>query len=526
MSKVASQSGSRYKLPTEVRSGSFVHYSAPVPVNPSPETTYETRPSRHTRRARGAYDIRNLNPSTRIQDPTRKTETFRQDDAELPATPAPPPALASRQREDVPTSTPAPAPAPAPVPVRAILAPHPGPQPAEPLGEPIPPRQGEAESRPTTPMPDGTSTIPQRDIPTIRRTVSHQRVSAPVLMTPIPEELAGGGDQINELKCGLQALLSKMDVMQREPHDSSALAEKDDEIDSLRTYIASLENRHKRAKDVLANREIQVLQLEGQLAAERSSAAYFKTELESAEDDLEKFEERAKREKQIVVRLEEEKRLVGELLQESENSNNLIYSELSTSEEENESLMKQLTEANTVINRLRDEKAEDAFFIQATQQMLAESEARNGLLQKNTEKVSQGDTGDVKKPSDIEERYQKERDQWADIFDTQRIQISNFEDKLMALQNEIEQFQAERAKHQETESANQMLRTRVIFLQFQRVTLTKKRTEIESQLSAAQKVVTETQNCLAGLQKAYEKSEKLLQKTQLSIPNAQSNNGW
>ncbi|KAH8429737.1 uncharacterized protein LDX57_007409 [Aspergillus melleus] len=524
MSKVASQSGSRHKASAAARISSFVHSSS-VSVNPPPKTTastFETYPSKHIRR-RGSYEIRNLKPSTGIQDPTRKTETFRQDDAEIPATPTPPATPAPRQREEVPTS--APPPAPAPVPACTITAPTPDAQPAEPLGRPIPAPQ--RDYRPTTPIPDGTATVPPLALPVIKRTVSIQRAPVPITMTPIPEEPTGApGDHIDELKTGLQALLSKMDVMQHEAHNSSALAEKEEEIESLHTYIANLENRHKRAKELLANREIQVLQLEGQLATERSNAALLKTELEMAEDARAEFEESVTKEKQNVVRLEEEKRLVNELLQESENSNNLIYDELSTSEEENESLIKLLTEANTVINRLRDEKAEDAFFIQATQQMLLESEARNALMQKNAEEASQADMVDEKKTSDIEERYQKERDQWADIFDTQRIQISKFEDKLMELQNEIEQFHTERAKHQETESDNQMLRTRIVFLQFQRVALTKRRTEIERQLSTAQKAVIETQNRLTGLQKAYEKSEKLLQVTQLSIPNTQPYTGW
>lgn len=210
---------------------------------------------------------------------------------------------------------------------------------------------------------------------------------------------------------------------------------------------------------------------------------------------------------------------MNDLLQESERSNTLMYNELASSEAENESLTKKLCEANTVINRLRDEKSEDAFFIQATQKWLAESEARSSALQKNAE-MPQPD--DKKKVSDIEEKVQKERDQWADIFDKQRIQISQFHDKVFEMQGQIDQFDSAKAKHAEMESENQMLRARAVFLQFQRVTLSRRKTALECELATAQKAASDARDRFAVLQKAYDRSEKMLRATQASKNKEQS----
>ncbi|PLB50937.1 hypothetical protein P170DRAFT_474484 [Aspergillus steynii IBT 23096] len=471
-----------------------------------------------------SYDIRNLNPFSAIRDTTIKTDRLRDQNTATPVAPTPSPA--PRPRESILPSTPAPASAPTPVPTSAptpvpTSAPTPDPAPApvpdsvpaavpDPAPSPVPsekpteqptnhqdeqtsPRRRKYITRPNTPIAENDT--PPLETPSVRQTRPQQK-DAPAPMTPIPEEAT---TRFDELTLGLQALMDKVKVIEQELPDPTALAEKEQEIETLHAYIMSLEARHKRGKELLSSREIQILQLQSQLSTERSSAAYLKTELASYEEERAGLEEQVQKGKQAVGRLEEEKRQVNELLHESESSNSLLYEELGASEAENENLVRMLDEANAAIHRLRAEKVEDGLFIQRSQQWLAESEARNNLLEKDAG-VAQSDVVNAKKMAEMDEKFQKERDQWSDIFDTQRIQIAKLQDKIMQLQEDIERLHGERAKHVEIENVNQMLRAQVTFLKFQRVTLNRKTTKTECQL-------IETQDRLAKLQNANESGE-------------------
>lgn len=525
MSKTVIQAGSasHNSLPGEIKASSFVSLSASKPAaTAKPSVPTQKMGSSECVSRSSSYQIRYLNPSTAVLSAKTKAETFRQQDEEFPVarTESPVP----RQRESITPLTPALTPVsdtikntPPPVSPPTSTTAGPGPGVVEaPASDHKAERQSSPRSRKNvtrskTPTDGKKVQAPEPPKPRILRL---QQKREPMPLTPIPEELAPekvdsekvvpevvpeeSSSGFDDLKLGLHALLKKVDGIQRGMPDPNTLAEKEQEIDTLHAYINSLETRHKRGKELLASREIQIMQLQGQLTAERTSGAYFKRELESYEDERAGFDARMQKSKQAAARVVEEKRQLAELLHESENSNTILYDELVASEADNDSLAKLLAEATVAITRLRDEKAEDAMFIQRTQQWLAESEARNHLLQKGAD-VSQSEAVDGKKMKAVEERFQQERDQWADIFETQRIQIAKLEDKLIDLQDEIERCQSEKDKHAETENVNQMLRAQITFLKFQRVTSNRKTAKVECELIETKKRLGQLKNA-TGIQ--------------------------